>query len=409
MFAQATRSTLTVWRRDLAAGAIAAIVSLPVGIASGLLAFAPLGPDYAAAGAAAGLCGAIVTCCVAALFATSSFVVTTTRVSEALLLASLTTALLATPAVASDRDLIIVAMFLCVLLAGLWQIIFGVAGVAKIIKFTPHPVLVGFLNGVSVLVALSQLKPYFQVDPTTSHLAVLEQPLMFVLLIGTAALMLGYPAAARRLPASWSLAKVPPVVVAFAGGIAGFYLLRAIGPSLQLGPTVGDVRLTLLSPVANLNSFEAWQHVIQIGWTIVSTSAVLAVIATLDSLLAFRTAQNVADIAVSPVRDLAAQGIGNCAAGFAGGIAGAASPSSSMAAYRAGGRTRLVAVSCGLLLLAATCLCRKRSLRSPRSFSAASCWRPACSCSIAASLESSGRYARRLRQPVVVAPSTISA
>ncbi len=356
MSSPAAASTLTVWRKDLAAGAIAAIVSLPVCVASGLLAFAPLGPAYAVAGAAAGLCGAIVACCVSALFATSSFVVTTSRVSEALLLASLTTALLAMPAVASDRDLIVVAMFLCVALAGLWQVIFGLAGVAKIIKFTPHPVLVGFLNGVAVLVALSQLKSYFRIDPVTSHLALFDQPLMFMLLIATAALMLGFPAVARRLPASSPLGKVPPVVVAFAGGIVGYYLLRAIDTTLAIGPTIGDVRLTLLSPVANLGSAEAWQQVIRIGWLIASTSAVLAVIATLDSLLAFRAAQNVADIPVSPVRDLVAQGIGNCAAGFAGGIAGAASPSSSMAAYRAGGRTRLVPLSCGLLLLAASVL-----------------------------------------------------
>ncbi len=347
---------LTVWRKDLAAGAIAAIVSLPGGIASGLLAFAPLGPGYAVAGATAGLCGTIVSCCVSALFATSSFVVTTSRVSEALLLASLTTALLAIPAVAGDRDLIIAAMFLCVLLAGLWQTIFGLAGVAKIIKFTPHPVLVGFLNGVAVLVALSQLKPYFQINPTTSHLALLEQPLMFVLLIGNAALMLGFPAATRQLPASWSLGKVPPVIVAFAGGIIGFYLLKSINPAFNLGSTVGDLRMTFLSPVTNLSSLEAWRHVIEIGWLIVSTSVVLAIIATLDSLLAFRAAQNVADLAISPVRDLIAQGIGNCAAGFAGGIAGAPAPGSSMAAYRAGGRTRLVSISCALLLLAASVL-----------------------------------------------------
>ena len=265
MVARATTSTLTVWRNDLAAGAIAAIVSLPVCVAVGLLAFAPLGPGYAVMGATAGLCGTIVSCCLSAVFATSSFVVTTSRVSEALLLASMTTALLAIPAVAGDRDLIVVAMFLCVLLAGLWQMIFGLAGVAKIIKFTPHPVLVGFLNGVSVLVALSQLKPYFQIDPTTSHLAVFEQPLMFALLVGTAALMLGFPAAARRLPASWSPTTLPPVIVAFAGGLVGFYLLRAINPSFNLGPTVGDLRMTFLSPVARLSSFEAWRHVIQIG------------------------------------------------------------------------------------------------------------------------------------------------
>src|SRR5688572_25376290 len=137
MVSQAAKSTLTVWRNDLAAGAIAAIVSLPVCVASGLLSFAPLGPGYAVAGATAGLCGAIISCCVSGLFATSSFIVTTSRVSEALLLASLTTALLRIPAVGSDMDVIIVAMFLCVLLAGLWQIVFGLAGVAKIIKFTP--------------------------------------------------------------------------------------------------------------------------------------------------------------------------------------------------------------------------------------------------------------------------------
>lgn len=359
MFDMAPREakpTLTVWRKDLAAGAVAAIVSLPVCLASGLLAFAPLGPGYAVAGAAAGLCGAIVACCVSALFATSSFVVTTSRVSEALLLGSLTTALLAVPAVASDTDLVIVAMFLCVLLAGVWQMIFGLAGVARIIKFTPHPVLVGFLNGVSVLIVLSQLKPYLQINPTTATLAALEQPLMFVLLIGTTALMLGFPAAAKRLRAASSLANVPPVIVAFAGGIVGFYLLKLMNAGLDLGPTVGDVRIIVPSALTDLNSVEAWRHVSQIAWPIISTSAVLAIIATLDSLLAFRTTQNVTDLAVSPVRDLVAQGIGNCAAGLAGGIAAAASPSSTMAAYRAGGRTRWVSLSCGLLLLAMSVL-----------------------------------------------------
>jgi MFS superfamily sulfate permease-like transporter len=250
--------------------------------------------------------------------------------------------------------LIIVAMFLCVVLAGLWQTIFGLAGVAKIIKFTPHPVLVGFLNGVAILVAWSQLEPYFKINAAMDHLVMLDQPLMLILLIGVAASMLGFPAVARRLPSSWPLAKVPPVVVAFAGGIAVFYLLKAIDAGVHLGSTLGELRLTFLSPVTNLTGFDEWRRVIQIAWPIVSTSAALAIIATLDSLLAFRAAQNVADIAISPVRDLVAQGIGNCAAGIAGGIVGAAAPSSSIVAYRAGGRTRLVPVSCGLFLLGAS-------------------------------------------------------
>src|SRR5262249_24087787 len=149
----------STWRNDVAAGAIASIISLPVCVASGVLAFTPLGPSYAATGAAAGLSVAVVAGIVTALVANPSFVITSPRVSESLLLASLIIGLLAKPAVADDKDLIVVAVFSCVMLGGLWQAVFGLAGVAKVIKFTPHPVLVGFLNGVAVLVALSQIKP----------------------------------------------------------------------------------------------------------------------------------------------------------------------------------------------------------------------------------------------------------
>jgi MFS superfamily sulfate permease-like transporter len=131
------------YRKDVAAGAIASIVSMPVCVAAGVLAFAPFGPDFAAVGAAAGLTGAIVAGFVAGLVATSSFIITSPRVSESLLLASLIMTLSTRPAIANDKALIVIAVFSCVMLGGLWQAIFGLAGVAKIIKFTPHPVLVG--------------------------------------------------------------------------------------------------------------------------------------------------------------------------------------------------------------------------------------------------------------------------
>ena len=126
-------STRLAWRQDITAGAMASIISLPGCVASGVLAFAPLGPGYAATGAAAGLCGAIVAGIISAIFATSSFVIASPRVGPSLILASLITTLSSNPAVASNTNLIIVAVILCAALAGLWQCIFGLAGVAKII------------------------------------------------------------------------------------------------------------------------------------------------------------------------------------------------------------------------------------------------------------------------------------
>lgn len=343
-------SRVIAWRNDIAAGAIASIISLPVCVASGVLAFAPLGPGYAATGAAAGLCGAIVGGIVATLVATSSFVMTSPRVSESLLLASLILTLSANPAIAADKNLIVVAVFSCVMLGGLWQAILGLAGVAKVIKFTPHPVLVGFLNGVAILVALSQLKPYFRTSTITSNLVLIDKPWMFLLLLGVAALMLFFPKLAKQFPSSWSLGKVPALAAAFIGGIAAFYLIKGIDHDLDLGPSVGSVNFVF--PLLGLGSVETWRQLAPLAWDIVPISAILAIVATMDTLLAFRSAQTISDLQISPIRDLFAQGVASCASALAGGVTGAASPSPTLAAYRAGGRTRLAPVSSSVILLA---------------------------------------------------------
>ena len=346
---QKTDSRLIGWRQDINAGAIASIVTLPVCIASGVLAFAPLGPSYAAMGAAAGLCGAIVAGSVSALVATSSFIMTSPRVSESLLLASLIVVLSGKSAVANDKSLIVNIVFLCVVLGGIWQAVFGIVGIAKIIKFTPHPVLVGFLNGVAVLVALSQLKPYFLTNPVTTNLTLIDQPLRFVLMFGVASLMLFFPRLVKKLPRSWLLEQVPALFVSFVGGIAIFYLVKAVNSGLDLGPTVGTVHFAL--PLLGLSRVELWKLMALVAWEILPVSFILAIIATMDTLLAFRTAQNISDLRTSPVRDLFAQGIGNCASAVAGGVTAAASPSPTMAAYRAGGRTRLAPLSSAMVLL----------------------------------------------------------
>jgi len=346
---QTTDLRLIGWRRDITAGAIASIVGLPLCVASGVLAFAPLGPSYTAMGAAAGLCGAIVAGAVSALVATSSFVATSPRVSESLLLAGLIIALSHNPAVAQNQHLIVVAVFLCVALGGVWQAAFGVAGVAKVIKFTPHPVLVGFLNGVAALVVLSQLKPYFSINPSTTHLNLFDHPLMFGVMLGVTGLMLFFPTLARKLPSTSSFGKVPPVLVGFVGGIAAFYVMKGLSPDLDLGPTIGT--MTFSPPLLGLSDIDARNFIALVGWDILSISFVLAIVATMDTLLVYRTVQNVSDLPISPLRDLFAQGIGNCASAVAGGVTGAASPSQTMAAYRAGGRTRLAPISSAMVLL----------------------------------------------------------
>jgi MFS superfamily sulfate permease-like transporter len=341
---------LTALRNDLAAGAITTIIALPSGIAASLLTFAPLGPDYIATAAAAGLVGSIVGGGLAAVIATSSFVGSAPRASESLILATLVVALLNRPDIASNKQLIITSVYICVLMGGLWQCLFGLVGVARIIKFTPHPVLVGFLNGVAVLIMLSQLKPYFRFAGD-GHLLLVEQLGTFLLTIATAAIMLLFPGIARKSAARmpW-LSKTPPVVVGFLGGIGAYYMLRSLAPELDIGTTFGKIDIPLIPPLFRLDSLQAWWRLAATYWDILPVSAIVAVVATIDSLLTFRSAQNVSELRISPVRDVLAQGLGNCAAAVAGGVTIAASPSQTLASFRAGGRTRLAPLWSAVLL-----------------------------------------------------------
>lgn len=344
-------SNFATLRQDMTAGAITTIIALPSAIAASLLTFAPLGPDYVGAAAAAGLLSCIAGGGLAAILATSSFVGSAPRASETLILATLVVALLNRPEIAPDKGLIVTSVYICVLLGGLWQCLFGLAGVAKIIKFTPHPVLVGFLNGVAVLIVLSQIKPYFRfASDSSSRLVIADRPGVFALMIATTAAMLLWPSMARRLTAAPVLTKVPPVVVGFFGGIAAYYAIKALAPAANIGATFGAIHISLVPPLLHVATLQNFLHLAKVEWDILPVSAIVAIVATIDSLLTFRTAQNVSELQISPVRDVLAQGLGNCAAAVAGGLTIAASPSQSLASFRAGGRTRVSPLTAVVLL-----------------------------------------------------------
>jgi MFS superfamily sulfate permease-like transporter len=338
------------WRHDIFAGLVVGIIALPVCLAAGVLVFAALGPGYVAEGAAAGLYGAIVAGAAASLFATSSFIITCPRGNSSLVLASLITALLVNPAFDGNVRLIVGAAALSAFLAGLWQILFGLFRLSDIIKFTPHPVFAGFVNGTGLLILKAQIFPFF-IDSAHSALALPQHPLMLAFVLALALVGIFYQRLVQIffLP-SWA-ARVPGTIVAFALGIAIYHAGKWVEPALDLGPTVGKPAAALNSPLlfalAPGNAGQIWT----IGGSILLVSLVLALVASLEGLMAFRSAQGIADIEVHPRRDLAAQGIGNCAAAFFAPIVSSATPSLQNAAYSTGGRTRVSGIAAAVTIL----------------------------------------------------------
>jgi MFS superfamily sulfate permease-like transporter len=323
--------------REAIAGAVSAVTVLSIALAAGLLAYAPLGPEFAARGAAAGLLAAIVGGLATALAAPSSFIMTGPRSNLALVQAGLAVVLLGREPFTSNPTLVLMAVSVCLLLAGVAQIALSLLRLDRIIRFVPHPVLAGFLNGVSLLIALGAF--HLVVRGTTSDLGVVSG-LGFAAILTTLILYLE-----RRK------VRFPPAIAGLLVGTAIFYALRGLVPELPLGPTVGHVAIDLRSMMTLAGGPQDYAALANQAPQILLSSLIIALVATLDGVLIGRVARNLQPTARSGPRFLVGQGLGNVMAGIVGGTPISGIPGTTVAVFHAGGRTRLVGIASALLLL----------------------------------------------------------
>lgn len=342
----AERSGVLAALKEVGAGVVAACLTVPLCVGAGVLAFAPLGSDAVPEAALAGLSCAIAGGAAAALVRRSSFVVTYPTTPICVIQGSILLGLSAVPGV--DGPGLALAMAACVLLAGLWQVLFAWSGLARAMRFVPHPVMAGFVSGVAALIAWHQL-PVLLGSPGAGLQGLrhgLPHPWATALGGVLVALML---ALGHRFP------RIPALLAGLLVGTAAFHLLQALHPGADLGGVIGSVRAAAHPALPAL----AWRSAgLLLGSPelvkgILFGSLTLAMVATLDTFFALRTAQFIADIPVHPERDVLGQGVGNLVSALVGGLAVSTSLSVSMANHKAGGRTRISTLaSCATLLLA---------------------------------------------------------
>jgi len=129
-------------------------------MAFGMFAFVPLGDEYFAYGAMAGLVSAVIAGVICVLLGDRSTRVYAPRITTTFFLGLLLFSLLhhdgAANTVANVRGTLLV-FFAIILLGGLLQALFGLMRLGTLIKFAPHPVMAGFQNMAAVLLFLVQL------------------------------------------------------------------------------------------------------------------------------------------------------------------------------------------------------------------------------------------------------------
>ncbi|HVQ77740.1 MAG TPA: SulP family inorganic anion transporter [Candidatus Binatia bacterium] len=340
-------------RREALAGVSLAFVTLPGVVSAGFLALAPLGPEFAGRGAAAGIYGAVFAGTAAALLDRSSVMVTGPRATGGLVLAGLAGSLIQSAALAGSHHRVLLLVTAAIALAGVWQVLFGVLRLGRIMKFTPYPVIAGFVNGIALLILAQQLCIALDV-PSLGHVGDVlagRRPLAVGRLVFFAATALGV------LALGWARPGLPGTVVALVLGVGAYHGLRALAPGLALGPMLGPLPLPFPPPFPPVGEIVrvAADLPAPLLTALVATSLTLAIMLTVESLLTFRVAEHLDGVVHSPVRGLVAQGAANVVAAATSGMIASGAPAQTQANYQAGGRSRAsILVASGLLLAVAT-------------------------------------------------------
>jgi len=236
-------------------------------------------------------------------------------------------------------------LFATVVLMGLFQLIAGAFRLGKFIRLVPHPVMLGFVNGLAIVIFLAQLSQ-FQI-PGGEHASGHSFGVSGEWMTGMPlALMLGLVALTMAI--IWGMPKLTKAIPAPLAGIA-IVAAIVIGFGLDV-PRVGDLASikgglpTLHLPTVPLN-FATLE-------IIAPYALILAAIGLIESLLTLNLVGEMTGKRGGASRECLAQGAANVVTGFFGGMGGCAMIGQSMINVKSGGRTRLSGIAAALFLLA---------------------------------------------------------
>ncbi|MGB0497348.1 MAG: SulP family inorganic anion transporter [Rubricella sp.] len=228
-------------------------------------------------------------------------------------------------------------LFAAVVLMGIIQIAAGIFRLGKFIRLVPHPVMLGFVNGLAIVIFLAQLTQFRVPDGAggTEWMTGLPLALMIALIALTMAIIWGAPRVTRAIPAP--LAGI--AIVAFA----------VILFDLPV-PRVGD----MASIEGGLPTFSipAVPMTLETLWIILPYSLILAAIGLIESLLTLNLVGEITKQRGGASQECLAQGAANTITGFFGGMGGCAMIGQSMINVKSGGRTRISGITAALFLLA---------------------------------------------------------
>ncbi len=238
-------------------------------------------------------------------------------------------------------------LFAAVLLTGLLQIIFGVFRLGKFIRMVPHSVMIGFVNGLAIIIFTAQLGQ-FKIENAAGELQWLQGPPLYIML----ALVFLTMAIIHFLPKFTT--AVPSTLVAIVVVTLLVYFIPALDTRTVvdfLRSMSGNENATIAGTLPTF-AFPAVPLSMQTLQIILPYSLILAAVGLIESLLTLTVVDEMTNTRGRANKECIAQGASNMVNGVFGGMGGCAMIGQSMININSGGRGRLSGITAALGLLA---------------------------------------------------------
>lgn len=245
-----------------------------------------------------------------------------------------------------DENLGLYYLFATVILMGFIQILAGVLKLGKFVRLIPHPVMMGFVNGLAIVIFLSQLN-MFKTNNSgeMTWLQGSEMYLMVGLVALTMAIMWFLPKIkiTSKLPEALIAILVVSAIVIFSPldvATVGSFIRDGGGEGLQGG-----------LPTLTLETFSKVPFTIETIKFILPYALILAAIGLIESLMTLNLIDDLTETRGNGNRECVAQGSANIVTGLFGGMGGCAMIGQSIINIKSGGRGRLSGIVAAVMLL----------------------------------------------------------
>lgn len=235
-------------------------------------------------------------------------------------------------------------LFATVILMGIIQVFAGVFKLGKFVRLIPHSVMMGFVNGLAIVIFLSQLGMFTEViEGKKTYLGGSELYTMLGLVVLTMGIMFGLPKLTKKIPAALTAIIVVSAIVIF-GGLD----VQTVGSFIRQG---GGEGLKGGLPEFQMEMFTTLPFTWETLKFIFPYALICAAVGLIESLMTLNLIDDITETRGNSNRECMAQGAANIVTGLFGGMGGCAMIGQSIININSGGRGRLSGIVAAVTLL----------------------------------------------------------